>query len=459
MEVRDSTLYEEILKIAEVPPTHPEFMWVVTLFTPEGELVLDDVKSLTIERDYGNDFSDKTLLNFDVGIATYVNKIYPFKSYLKVEVLRKPIVLGTVDTINPNKFATKELYRAILVDQSSLGLRASSEMTNDTGMGDRSKRIPVKFQLVEPLLDNIRVKFISGIFAGNWTDLLRSLCRAKLRKEPWEKDVDLDLVHQRQQHELAGVDVREPDNTTDPKQLLIPAGTKLMDLPDYCQNKYGLYETSLGSYIERGEWYIWGLHNTDLYESSERTLTIALIDNNVTPTTDNSFSVEEKHVKLVATGNIQHLDNTEAYLQNLGNGVRYQDANKLMDTYASTEAGITSISRAANLREYIVEEREDMLNYVPYSNDKITSNHYKQLSELNVRRGAVVNVMWENSDPDVLRPGMPAKLLYSAKDEVRSVVGILVSCAHAYAKETEAFTDQRLRCTSTLTLWVKRDLD
>ena len=178
-----------------------------------------------------------------------------------------------------------------------------------------------------------------------------------------------------------------------------------------------------------------------------------MIDNNVTPTTDNSFSVEEKHVKLVATGNIQHLDNTEAYLQNLGNGVRYQDANKLMDTYASTEAGITSISRASNLREYIVEEREDMLNYVPYSNDKITSNHYTQLSELNVRRGAVVNLMWENSDPDVLRPGMPAKLLYSAKDEVRSVVGILVSCAHAYAKETEAFTDQRLRCNSTLTLW------
>jgi len=459
LEVRDSTLYEDIVKIAEVAPTHPEFMWTVTVFTPDGELVLDNVQSMTIERDYANDFSDKTMLNFEMGLGSYVKKLYPYKSYLRVEILRKPIVLRTRDTIDGTKFATKELYRAVLVDQTSLALKASSEITNDELKGDRSKRIPVTLQLVEPLLDNIRTKFISGIFAGTWENILKACCRAKLRTEPWEKDVNLELVQQKQQHELAGVDVVDTDNTKDPKQLLVPVGTRLMDFPDYCQKKYGLYETSLGSYIERGEWYLWGLHNTSRYESSERTLTIAVIDTNVVPATDNSFSVEEKHVKVVATGNVQHLDNTEAYLQNLGNGVRYQDANKLIDTYAKTEAGVTEISRAANLREYIVEAREDQLNYVPYSKQRISSNHFAQLSELNVRRGSVVNVMWENSDPDVLRPGVPTKVLYSGKDGVKGLEGILISCAHAYSTETQVFTDQRVRCNSSLVIWIKRDLE
>lgn len=459
MEVRDTTLYEDILKIAEVPPTHPEFMWTVTLFTPEGEMILDDVKSKVVERDYGQDFSDKAMLNFMMGLGTFVNLVYPYKTQLTVEIVRRPIVVGTNDTLDPNKLTTKEFYRAILVDQSSIALRAGSEMTNDIEKGDRSERIPVQLQLVDPILDDMRTKTISGIFKGTWSDLLKALCRTKLREEPWEKDVNLERVHQKQQYELAGVDVVEPDNTTNPKQLLIPTGTRVVDLPDFIQRKYGLYTTSLGSYIERGEWYIWGLHNTKRYEDSERTITVALMDNAVAPATDNSFLVEEKHVKIVATGNIQHIDNTESMLQNLGNGVRYQDANKLLDTYAETTDGITSISRAKNLREYLVEPREDQLNVIPYAKNRMTSNHYKELSELNERRGTVISVRWENSDPDVLRPGVPSKLLYSAKDEVKSVEGILIGCAHAYSKESERYTDQRVRCNSQLIFWVHRDVE
>lgn len=458
MEVRNTTLYEEMLKIINVPATHPEFMWSVTLFTPEGELVLDDVKSMAIERDYAQDFSDKTMLNFMMGIGTYTNKVYPYKSKLTVEIVKRPIVVGSNDTLDPNQYATKEVYRAVLVDQSSLGLRAGSEMTSDEAKGDRSQRIQVQLQLIDPLLDAMRTKFISGIFEGTWENILKALCRAKLRKEPWEKDVNLERVHQRQQYELAGVDVVETDNTNDPKQLLIPVGTRIVDLPDYIQRKYGLYTTSLGSYIERGEWYIWGLHNTKRYENSERTITVAMMDNGVLPATDNSYIVEEKHVKIVATGNIQHLDNTESTLQNLGNGVRYQDANKLMDGYAETIDGVTHISRGKNLREYLIEPREDNLNVIPYAKQRMTSNHYKELSELNERRGTIVAVKWENSAPDVLRPGTPSKLLYSAKDEVKSVEGILIGCVHAYAKESQRYTDQRVRCNSQLVFWVNRDI-
>ena len=299
MEIKDASLYEDVIKIASVPSTHPEFMWTVTLFTPTGEIILDDVKSLTIERDYASDYSDKAMLNIMLGIGTFTNDIYPFKHNLKIEVMRRPMVKGSIDTLALDEYATKEIYRAILVDNTNLALLASSAMTSDTVKGDRSKRIQVSMQLVEPLLDKLRTKTISGIFAGKWSDILQACCRAKLLEEPWEKDVDLELVRQRQQHELAGVDVREVDNTKDPKQLLIPTGTRLINLPNYIQRRYGLYNHSVGSYIERGEWYIWGLHNTDLYDSSERTITIALLDSNAVPATDNSFSVEEKHVRLL----------------------------------------------------------------------------------------------------------------------------------------------------------------
>lgn len=458
MEVRDASLYEDILKIASVPPENPEFAWVVTLFTPDGEIILDGIKSKTIVRDYVKNFSDQTMLNFEIGIGTYTNKIYPHKDNLKVEIFKRPIVRATSSTTDSTIPASKELYRAILVDQSSLGLRASSEMTADEAAGDRSKRIGVSVQLVEPLLDTLRTKTVSGIYAGTWTDILKTICRGKIKTESWTHDVDLELVRQHLQQELAGVDVREPDNQNNPKQLLIRTGTKLKSLPDYIQNRYGLYQHSLGSFIERGEWYIWGLHNTGLYQNSDRTLTIALVDSSTMPTTDNSYSMEEKHVKMVAGGEVKHIDPSESRLQNLGNGIRYQDANKLMDTYADTTDGKTTVSRASNVREFKVEERADGLNYVPYAHDRLTSNHYQQLSELNERRGAIVNVQWQNSDPDVLRPGMPVKVLYANKDNVKAIEGILIGSQHAFSKETELYTDTRVRCNSALTLWINRDV-
>jgi len=455
MVVQDTSLYADIVEIASTPSTHVEEVWEVILRTPNEEILLTHVQTLSVVRDYVEAFTDDRQINFNIGIGTYVSRIYPFKANLYIDIIHKPLVQGSKDTLDDGKVMYTSRYRAILKDQSSLGLRSGSTLTTEEEAGDRSRQIPVTMQLVDPILDDLRVTTISGIFSGEWKAILQGLLPAKLTTSPLDVRTNLTSSQSQVQMELAGVDVRDVDNKTIPKQVLIPTGTKVTNLAEFIQNKYGLYEHALGNYVERGVWYIWGLYNTGLYSNSNRTLTVALVDTNTLPLTDNSYRVKNGHVNIVATGNVNHIDITESLLQNFGNGVRHQNANGIIDNYASTVNGKTSVSRTANMSEYLVESRKDGLNHAPIAS--ASSNSLRQLSELNSRRGTVVIVNWTNSDPNVLRPGLPTKILYANKDNVTALNGILIGCQHAYVTESDMLTDVNIRCTSALSVWVERD--
>lgn len=479
MEVTASSAYQEIIRIKDEVPTNPEFEWEMTLITPAGSIVIDDIVALVIERDYVENVADANKLAIRIGMGTFIHDVYPYKDKLTIEIVIHPNAHGTREQ-DPSKPSFKRRFRAVLFHQDSKGLQGSSMLTNDKAAGDRSKKEDVFLQLLDPIVDKIRTRTISGIFSGSWEDVLKGLLKHDLTTEPrpvkedvnsvinrngqWFVNADGKLTHNALGENiwgfvetLQGVQVVPVDTIKPAEHIMVRTGTRILDLPFYLQSKYGIYSHSMGSYVERGIWYIWGLHNTKRFENAERTLRVAIVEKNTLPTTNKSYKVDDGHVSIIATGQPKHYDLTESLLQTEGNGVRYMDAAASQNP-ARTKDGVTTISRAGNMREYMVEKRGDGLNMIHYPTDRITSNHQQELSKLNSRRGTVLHLEWHNSDDEVLEPGLPTRIYYVDKNDVRSVDGILIGCRHAFASEEDALTDKRIRCNSVLSFWVERDI-
>lgn len=479
MEVTASSAYQEILRIRNEPPTNPEFEWEMTLITPAGSIILDDIVALVTERDYVENISDAIKLATRIGMGTFIHDIYPHKDNLSVEIVIHPVANGTREP-DPMKPSYKRKYRAILFHQDSKGLQGSSMLTNDKAAGDRSKKENVYFQLIDPIIDKIRTRTLSGIFSGTWEDILKALLKHDLSLEPKTPKEDVNSVINRngqwfvnQQgkleynslgqniwgfvEELQGVEVVPVDTPKPAEHIMLRTGTPITEIPFKLQEEYGLYSHTLASYVERGIWYVWGLHNTGRFENAERTLRVAIIESNTLPTTNKSYKVEDGHVSIIATGQPKHYDLTESLMQTEGNGVRYMDAGASRNP-AKTKDGITTISRAANMKEFMVEKRTDGLNLIRYAPDRITSNHQQELSRLNARRGTVLHLEWHNSDDEVLQPGLPTRIYYVDNNDVKSVDGILIGNRHAHAAEEDSITDKRIRCNSVLSFWIDRDI-
>lgn len=472
MEITDASTYREIMEIAKTDKLGKEFTWEGVLHTPDGDYILDDMRAMVIEREYVSRYSDRQKLLVNIPYGDYIQKIYPHKGFLEITIRYMPLVKNTIN-VDDNKKTTSFKYRAVLMNQDSKGLQGSSVLTADQRAGNYSKREAVEFQLIEPIIDKIRNKTISGIFRGTQTNLLKTLLRTDFLEEPRKHNVPLWFVRKGTVSFLAGVDVIPPDNNPAKMQWIIPNGTRVMDLARFIQDRYGIYEHGVGSYVERGEWYVWSLYNTKRFEESPATLTVAIADKQKLPTSDSSFTVENataqeyedvewrkqhRHVKAIVQSDGAHIDVSEARLQTEGNGVRYLNLDSLIDNYAVTKKGVTTISRANNLREYMVEKRDDGLNYVAPAQNH-TSNHWREMSRLQERRGTILHVEWHNSDPDVLYPGMPVKVLYSDHKDVRALYGILVAGRHGFSAESEQFTDNRIRSNTVLSIWLDRDIE
>lgn len=441
MEVVSTSVYAEMMNIFSTPAAGKEFDPAVTFHLPNESLEIDQVYGIQVSRDYVEQFGDQIVLTIGVGIATFTQKILPVKRNIEVELILYPLVNGTREQ-DPEKPVQAARYRGVILDTDDYDIKAGNELTTDIYKGDQSERKAIRLQLLDPILNEARAERVAGIYAGNMEDIIRGLMSPNFAN--------------RTQHETSvkGVEIVTPDNPTKFTQMLIPP-TLLVDLPDYLQKRYGIYKNNVGVYLQHDLWWVWSLYDTDRFDTADKTATVIVVDQNTMPVSDNSFLIEDDDIYILSTGDVHHQDKSEHRLLEFGNGVRYQDTDNLIDTYSKTVSGRTTITRSENVREYVLEGREDGFNFLNHSG--LTTNHLDEVSKINVRRGGLVRLPWESSDPTLLYPGMGFRVIYRSKDDVKVLKAILVGSHSLYTSETEEFTDTPMRCKTVLSLWIERN--
>jgi hypothetical protein len=346
-----------------------------------------------------------------------------------------------------NKPIETERYSATLVDKNPSPAIAQGRETNDEFTLDLMGIPDIQFQLYSKNIEQIRMMTVGGAFRKTTvSNVIKSLLTAESKKAKVDDKLKLD-----------GVDMIPASNNQTKEHVIITHGIKLFDLPNYLQNKYGVYNTGLGSYIQNKHWYVFPLFDTTQFEKREKNVTILILPTNKCPEIVKSYKKKGDSTTILISSDTGFKDDSGTQYLNFGNGARLGDANKYLEGYSTTEDNKTKIVRSENNSEFLSEERPDGINNVSVTGSRITANPFLVYSNLNARNGGAFTCIWENSDVTVIHPGMLAKLVYFDESEVKELTGVIHVAQHVSAKIGDISTSRHTTNTF-LTIFVSKKI-
>lgn len=448
MAIEDSSLQLEISRVLADGPKPVSAHWNCIFETSEGEVTPIKLLSLDIQRRYNENFADKIILSVVIGLGSFIHHLYPFKDDLSVLMTRRPL-REDYEEADIEEIDTRR-YRAILLTDMSDKVESKSSATQSADAGDKFDIVELQFQLLEEAVEHIRVMTVGGIYN-------RIVPGKVIQQVLTEAAMSLDLT---EEDGIVGVDMVDPDNTETREHLVIPHGTKIFDLPAYVQDLGGgVYNTGIGCYLQMGTWYIYPEYDTRRFDDIPDTLTVINVPENRYTSLNRTYRLAGKHLIVLATGEVSHLDASNVTQINMGTGTRYTDTERLIDGFGETKGNKTTVRRGDNNSEYQATQRQDRLVNAPVAAERSTSNPYTQATRLARRQGEYIQLVWENSDPDVIYPGMPAKFLYLDGGEVSELEGIIMAADHYIHNTHSGMVVGNHRCNSTLVLFVSNQAD
>lgn len=446
MEIENSALYREVEAIITSPAKPVHYAWTAQIHTSKETLDVFRVLSIDIVRDYEGNYADQTILTAVIPAGTYAKRVYPARSNLDITVKR--VQLHEVSTdVNTETAAQTERYAATLLDKGDPVLEGNGRNTPTEESLNLSALVEIQFQLVDKAVEQLRMVSIGGIYRKTTTE---EVVKAVLTKESQAIRVDGAQLPR-------GVQMVPAGNQQARDHVIIPHGVKLVDLPQYVHTKCGgLYSAGLGYYLQDGYWYVYPCYDTQRIADTRSTLTLINVPSNKFPGAERTYRVDGSNVIAMATGEVKFSDDSDYRQLNSGNGVRFADANVFMSGLTNTSGNKTTISRAANNSEFVAVKRDNGKNNVQLSERSITANPFVEYSKLAARNGGYLSLVWENSLPAVIYPGLMVKLLYLDAGEVKTIIGVVLKAHHYVHTRGQSLMEGRHYTNTMLSLFVQR---
>lgn len=460
MAVTQATYYEDVLRIARggAKPVHCRWFLefiaqgrVIHALTDDSPVDKPDGRVMQVEtfnrlRNFERNFSEEAVLNVVMGVGTFDRVLFPHRRDLEVRLYRVPL-----SEISENSLASAAVevrrYRAVFHQVGSRALEADNNAYLNETAADLMSLEQYQFTLVNEVVEQLRLKLVGGIFRNcKPGQLLRTILTAKSQ----EIDVEAGI-------KPLGVSMVPPDSEEGRTHIVVPPQTRLPDLPGRIQRFHGgVYSTGCGCFYQGRHWYVYPLYAVDRFLKAKRTLTIANVPRQDMAAVESSYQLQADQLYVIATGEVKHLDYSDIEQTNEGNGVRFIRATDLHRGFGRNEGNRTKINRAQHASEFVSDPNPSGINAVPVSSNFITDNQYAEMSKLAVRQGARVQVFWENSQPDLIYPGMPCRFLYMENGQQRILYGVVLA-AEDYSRIVGTVGHIKRHTQNTaLTLFVTR---
>lgn len=446
MELEKSSLYREVQAILSSENKPVYFNWSAIVHAGNKNYGIIKLLSIDILRDYESSYADQTIVTLAISTGTFAKHIYPNQGTLDITLTRLPM-FSTGMAMDKESEPETERYTAVLLDEGNPMIESNAPYAVDETAMNLTSISEVKFQLIDKAVEQLRMISVGGIYRKTKVE---DVIKGVLTKE--SQSVKVDGVKMPQ-----GVDMVVPSNIKERDHILIPQGTKLTDVPKHIQvNCGGVYASGLGHYIQDDHWYVYPLYDTGRIHEVKETLTLINIPPNKLPGIEKSYRRSGTNTVALATGKSLFRDNSDSAQLNKGNGVRFADASKFMDDFSVTTGNKTYLSRGTNNSEFLNAPRENGFNNVQLSDVKINANPYLEYSKLSQRNGSTMGLVWENSLPSLIYPGMLVKIMYQQEDEIMNLTGVVIKAHHYIHLKEKGFASNRHTTNTALTIFVNR---
>lgn len=389
-----------------------QYKYTVHIYTGSEWVTPITVHNLYLKRDYENSFTDLEMLTVLMGAGDYAYAIYPNRDQLVVELIEEPIYTMS-STKRESETITAKRYRGLLLNQQSVGLSTNGGDYSDRETLNKGQLIQVEFQLLDEAAYQVRMATVSRNY--RYVAPMDVLLSALTENRTAVVANSEQLIH--------GVEVLPGYNTKQRDQIVIRP-VALTDLVAVLQDKEGgLYSAGAGCYLQDGFWYVYPLYNLNMLSQYNRSLTIVLVPPRLYQG-EHTYMQNGGNVTIIVSSDSRVLD-AGLYSQiNDANGYRLANADRLLDTTA-TENNATKMDRSKNLYEFTSTPFSDKANNVQWGSAKATSNPFPYYTDLARRSVRTLVLEWQHSNPDLLTPGLPVRILATADSGVIERQGVL----------------------------------
>lgn len=443
MEIEDTTLHKEAVEIISSNVIKSPASWGIVIRANDEDIIPLKLEYINTTRDYTKNYTDLTTCTVLLPRGVYARKIYPYRLNIKI-IVTKTLLDKGYRNLKDAEVET-ETFTAVLIQKDAHPSILQGIEADDQFSMDHTGIMPVHFQLLDVALGQLRV----ALTGGGWrNDVVENILLVELSAAAESIVVDKEKA-------ITSVDVTPADNQDFHYHIPVPHGLALMDFPDFLQARYGVYNSGLGSFIQNKQWYVYPLYRPDDVTKRQRTITFLVLPQKKYHAPESTYRVDGDSITVVITGGTAYADDMGSATMETGTGVRFGEADKILDNPNAIEGNKTKVERNKNNSEFRADTDPLGVGFSPVVKEKITSNSFVHFSDLGAKIGGGVRLSWENSEPSLIEPGMPVYLTYQDKEGTVTINGI-VHRVDSFVKNIGGITDKVFTQSSQLDIFINK---
>lgn len=445
--LRKSLIVQEINRVFAGGEKPVHFAWKAELFADDVKVDVVRIDFVNISGDYGQDWQDYITASFKVLPSVYQRKVYPNKDKLSVSLIRVPISEDTARYPAAPRLMQK--LKAFLVNPVDLMENQNIELGSDKLL-DQMGFMDLPVMLIDAFANAARMYQTGGNYrsAAPSQVLLGCLQQAAQAniKFSQEKDIRVDMI--------------PADNTTKREVIIIPHGMKLEDIPHYLQDREGgIYNAGIRMYFQRGCFYIWPKYYLGGRSEDRKVLTIFNLPENQFPHAERTYRETDYQVIVISTGESKRMDTTTSIDLNRGNGIRFTDANAVLNGMVQTGGNKAIMRRGFANSEFIDEQSGREVDFAPVAQQRVSANPFAMASRIAVRKGVVEQFVWQNANPYILYPGMEVRVVSYRNGKYYERKGSLIGGEYHMGPKANSFMNNQLVITGGLSVFTTKEHD
>ena len=444
MDILDTIVNREITAIGNAPALHIAHRWDLTIKANGVDIKPVYVKKVTNDRHYHKSYSE--VLSITVGFiyGDYQYKILPYRDTLEASLIKVFLnnnANAEVDLGTDRKLVT---YKVQLMDANSDAISGDNPLTVSKGMAAKSDVREVEIQLFTSTIDRVRKKSWGGTISN--TDPLTSVAYLLLNYSKESSSESSSAV--------LGVDI-DPSFQPSMREHLVLKPAKIVDLPMAIDKIVGgLHPAQMRFFLQGQHWHIYPIYDHSRFSTAEDVLTVIKIPKFRLPGIEKTFRMADGQVIVLSTNTAKHRDNSEAWQLNDGNGVRFVDADHIMDGFAKVGDNKAVADAKDKVTEVVFKPREDESDMVAVTPVIITNNYNEEYAKLALKSGAYVQVIWEHANINLLKPGMPVRYIFQDGEVTKEIYGTLNAVESLDYNTNNTITNPRFVTMALLTIFV-----
>lgn len=383
----------------------PAFKMEVVIHTKDKDITTEDniyLHSLIITRDYENNIGDYIEAQINIPGGTFIDDVYPFMDNCEVTIrTKKQYAINS--TGKPGGSVQTVKYKAVYLKDKNANL-PNTKLYSKNDLNQQPSFI-ITLQLVDKSVEALRIKTTSGSFSATGVkgvkDAISTILSSEAGKVMVENRPALDFIH-----------VHTPDNPANLPSLTLPSFSRVIEIPDYVQEKsIGVYSSGLGCYIQRcapkpgevktGMW-VYPLYGVKRPGVETLEIYCPTQESSVTSLPGGIYK-DNRYILLAYKPSFQE-SNKEARVMSGGSGFRSADATKMMDKPVTVTSKGPVFERSKLNTELVYKERGDGVNFSV--NKGNFSNNFALASEVMKGKSDFLTLQVPNLDHDIIRPGL-----------------------------------------------------